>query len=396
MPALTQQTANKYFLMGIYLIIICLPFYFIRFKIYWVPFGLIEGLIYLIFTSWLLRLIRKKNLTKRLSLLFKQYQKIWLPALLILLGAIISTLLSDEIKTSAGILKEWLVAPLLLCLIILDQIRNKKQTYHLILSLFFSGIIASSIALWYYLNGSLTHDNRLSAFYGSPNYLAMFLAPIFILALSLTNFARKKPIYLGCCLLIIVIYLTKSYAGWIALIIAVGLFLLFQKNKKWLLFFLILLSIGIAIQAPTEKFQKLINFSYPSIESRIAIWRSALLIINNHPIEGIGPGMFQEYYLNYQKYFPPYPEWAAPQPHNIFLAFWLQTGILGLIGFIWLLANFFRLKKPPNRRIALAILAAGAVILIHGFFDTPYWKNDLAILFWIIISLNYKVNRLFY
>ena len=26
----------------------------------------------------------------------------------------------------------------------------------------------------------------------------------------------------------------------------------------------------------------------------------------------------------YQKHFPPYLEWAVPQPHNLYLAFWLQ------------------------------------------------------------------------
>jgi len=35
-------------------------------------------------------------------------------------------------------------------------------------------------------------------------------------------------------------------------------------------------------------------------------------------------------------------------------------------------------------------------ILIHGLVDTTYWKNDLSIIFWLVIVLGYKANRLFH
>ena len=75
------------------------------------------------------------------------------------------------------------------------------------------------------------------------------------------------------------------------------------------------------------------------------IWKSAGLMIKNNPLFGIGPGNFQEKYMEYQKYFPPYLEWAVPQPHNIFLAFWLESGLIGLAGFILLLLYFFAIIK---------------------------------------------------
>ena len=161
-----------------------------------------------------------------------------------------------------------------------------------------------------------------------------------------------------------------------------------------------------------------------SLASRFTIWKSAGLMIENNPLFGIGPGNFQEKYLEYQKYFPPYLEWSVPQPHNIFLAFWLESGLVGLIGFVILLFYFFRdnkkvypftkIKEDNNTSISvikkqiseklddkeyfgdgaiqdLRILLLGIMIylLVHGLVDTTYWRNDLAVVFWTIVAANY-------
>ena len=72
-----------------------------------------------------------------------------------------------------------------------------------------------------------------------------------------------------------------------------------------------------------------------SFDARFVIWQKAWQVFKTYPIVGIGPGTFQDY-------FPLYPKWGVPQPHNIFLAFLLQTGIVGFIGFIMLLVWFLK------------------------------------------------------
>ena len=152
---------------------------------------------------------------------------------------------------------------------------------------------------------------------------------------------------------------------------------------------------------PSNKFQGFVDLSYPSLKSRLVIWQSAWEITKDHSLIGIGPGMFQEYYLDYQPRFKPYLEWAVPQPHNVFLAFWLQTGLIGLIGLIWLLIVFFRncikYLKVSDSKIKILnfiLLSVMAYILIHGLIDTTYWKNDLSVMFWLITALSYRVGHL--
>jgi putative inorganic carbon (HCO3(-)) transporter len=394
--------------LGTCLIAFFLPLYLVRFKIGWVPVTLLELIIYGLFILWLVSKILTNNYQFKKTAFFY-------PVFLIFLGVTISTLFSVDLQTSAGIWKSWFIVPLLFFIVLISSLKTKKQIRNILFALTLSGIGVALIALFYWLNNNLTYDSRLRAFYLSPNHLAMYLSPILILSLYLyASFKRKIPkilLFIANCLLFIVIYLTYSYGAWLGLLGAfIFLLIILYRAKKWtgyprtvfclagLVFLLIVLSFF--WQIPSQKFQGFLDFSYPSWQSRLVIWQSAWTIIKDHSLIGIGPGMFQKYYLDYQLRFGPYLEWAVPQPHNLFLAFWLQTGLIGLIGFIWLLVAFFKtgLKKLSAVRGSLfaVLIAAMIYILIHGLVDTTYWKNDLAIIFWLLIALSCIRGRLSY
>jgi putative inorganic carbon (HCO3(-)) transporter len=382
---------------NIYLIVFSLPLYLVHFKISWVPFNLLEIMIYILFGLWLFFGVRNRQILN---------SKFQIPILLIFFGATISTIFSTDLETSAGIWKGWFLAPLLFFVAVINQIKTKNQIKNIFISLFSSGAIVGLLALFYWLNNNLTYDGRLRAFYLSPNHLAMYLSPILILSLYLyfvfKNNIFKIILFVSYCLLFIVIYLTYSYGAWLGLLgalvflLGAGLLKGFLKEKKSFLylvgFVFLLIILGFLLQIPSQKFQGILDLSYPSLKSRLVIWQSAWEIIKDHPLIGIGPGMFQKYYLDYQSRFAPYPEWAVPQPHNLFLAFWLQVGLLGLVGFIWLLVQFFRSLTP--KKLSIILMATIVSILIHGLVDTTYWKNDLSVIFWLIIALDYKASRL--
>jgi O-antigen ligase len=118
------------------------------------------------------------------------------------------------------------------------------------------------------------------------------------------------------------------------------------------------------------------------------IWRAGAEMLKTDWLCGIGPGMFQERYLALQEQFPPYLEWAVPHPHNLLWAVWLSTGLLGLAGFIGLLLMVFRKiqnQEPKTQAYQIAASVALAAILVHGIVDTTVLKNDLSILFLILV-----------
>jgi O-antigen ligase len=77
-------------------------------------------------------------------------------------------------------------------------------------------------------------------------------------------------------------------------------------------------------------------------------------------------------------------------PHNILFNFWAETGLLGVVGFFgmfgYLGVSAYRLLHR-NREWSILVLAILTVTLVHGMVDVPYFKNDLAMLWWVLGAL---------
>ena len=188
------------------------------------------------------------------------------------------------------------------------------------------------------------------------------------------------------------LYLTYSYAAWFSLLVALVIILIISKDIsiKMLALFLFTAFLLFLSQIQNDKFADLINFhGRSSLASRMMIWRSALDIGRDHWFFGIGAGNFQEMYLGYQKFYLPYLEWAVPHPHSFYLTFWLYGGVFGAAGFVATLFFFFKditakiSADRENRSYYLASFGIMFYVLIHGIVDTTYFKNDLAVVFWL-------------
>jgi len=358
---------------GIYLVVFCLPLYLVRFKIFGIPTTVLEILIYVLFVFWLIKGFRfgefKKLLITRYSLL--------ITVTLILIGVSLATVFSSDLRISAGIWKAWFIDPILFFIVLINAIKNSEQIKKVLYSLFLSGTVVSIISLVYLILGKLDPVGRLQAFYTSPNYLAMYLAPALIIGFGLItrkNIISSTFILFSIICLVLSIIFTYSFGAWLGIVAALGFgfFIYLLKLKKrlaWVilgfsLVFILILGYLALIQRGA------------SLETRLIIWQRAFEVFKTHPILGIGPGTFESY----------------PQPHNIFLAFLLQTGIVGFIGFIWLLiwflkTGFMNLASFNDARFILILISMMIYILVHGLVDTTYWKNDLSALFWTVTAL---------
>ena len=347
---------------------------------------------------------------------------------MIFAGLISSTIASGLSTVSLGIIKSWFLFPIVYFWLLFQTLHqhkrpeksspaishgNKEITRHEIIMYWFGILsITACISFGYFVQNILTYDGRLKAFYLSPNQLALFLFPGVFIGQYLAAFYWNKKEYtkaFSICflwaLLAFSIIATHSFTVIGACIITALLFnirriasYINNTKNKWLFLFLIFCSWIFWVSFPI-----LLNFSEhferSSLASRIMIWQSSWKMIENYPILGIGPGNFQEIYLTYQQYFPPYLDWAVPHPHNLYLAFWLQSGIFGLAGFCVIITYFIRKykniytiqsttaeasKKSHFSRMIVSIFIA---ILLIGIFDTPIWKNDLAYEFWLLMAL---------
>lgn len=372
----------------IYITVFSLPVYLVRFSIFGIPTNALDvlmlgtiasGLIFLEPSSWKLQELGSRR-------------KIMACFSLIFLGLLISTLVNKNYAVGFGIIKSWFVLPLLFSLIATTVVSEEKRK-NIYYAYYFSALTAAIISLGYYISGAVTFDGRLQGFFNSPNYLAMYLAPGIIIGAyfweKIYGEAKKVKIFYSLSFLSILIsfYLTFSYAAWAAIILGLAITAIIKNkkiNRKMAAGGLIIIFILFISQQDTEKFSNVQSSPRSSLASRVMIWQSATKILGDNIVFGIGPGNFQNKYLEYQKYFPPYLEWAVPHPHNLYLAFWLYGGMLSIAGFIALILFWFRevIKKEKNSLWAVSF-AIILYFLLHGLVDTTYFKNDLAVIFWL-------------
>lgn len=399
---------NKLTKILIFAVVFFIPAYLLRFGVFGIPTNVLEILIYSTFISWALE--KQKVSWKEL---YENYQIYIFSVVLIFLGLILSTLVNQNYREGFGIIKGWFFDPLLFAFILIQKIEGRKDIENIFKTLYFSAFIVSLIAFEYFFYGHLTYDGRLQAFFGSPNYLAMFLAPSVFIGFFLKKISGRqdgiKKYVLPATLFLIslVIFLTYSYSAWISIIFSLLAVRFIAKtlDKKFLLISALVLILLFLAQINNPKLRDIFS-ERSSLSSRMMIWKSSALMIKNNLVFGIGPGNFQNKYLEYQKYFPFYLEWAVPEPHSLYLAFWLQSGIFGLSGLILLILYWSKetIKKirsdQKNSTILAVSLGIILYVLIHGLFDTTYWKNDLSLIIWIIIALsqnkfNLQKNKLF-
>jgi len=392
--------AWRNFAWGVYLVLFGLPIYAWRLSIGGIPTTALELMIYTLFIIWLIKVVTKKCTINYQALL----AYVW-PVIIMFAGVIIGVIISSDIRISLGILKGWFIDPLLLFVMITSVLATKIDLRKAILAVVSSGVFLSIWALYQVVaHQFITIDQRASAFFTSANYLALYLAPIIVLGLGLLNIhSRIKKTFIVVSLLAMsaALYFTFSYGGWLGLIAAASV-LAFIYLPKWPTIVGAVAMVGLAIvsQLQHPKFQQMLDLiGRSSSHLRLQIWATAWLMIKTHPVFGIGLGLFEKRYAEfvYQLFNSPL-ETKVLHAHNLFLIFWINAGILGLVGFVGLMVTFFRyafatLIKSKDL-LAAATFSAMVALLTHGLVDMAYWKNDLAALFWSILAFGIILNQI--
>lgn len=380
------------------------PLYLFRGTISGIPVTLTEVALGILFAWFLLQ---------RYELRFRDWKiaPVWLFLLAAGLGVFVvpetafmmdGTEFPSQMK-ALGILKGWILAPMLYFFMARTVFREKPSMIPLALkSLLFSGVVLSILALKQEVMGEfLTLDGRASGPFESANYLSLYMGPIAVygVLVFLESKARTSRVFLGLgtALIFLGLFFTESYASWLAVLAALTAALLVfvrRKGRKvfWLTFVsLFVVGAGLVFsQLGSEKFTQFLEFSERSSSSvRLQVYEVSLALLKENPFLGIGLGQYEQQYQEVAVAVlgaEPF-EWNMLHPHNIFLAFWLNMGLLGLVAFIWLLGKgFLWLMETDSKERHLAAFML-LTMLIHGLFDTPYFKNDLAFEFWLLMAI---------
>ncbi|MCL5411974.1 MAG: O-antigen ligase family protein [Patescibacteria group bacterium] len=395
--------------------IVSLPLYVIRWQIGGIPTTLLEILILSTFFSWAIWL----TFTKRAKDIFKFFKcPFFWPAALFLLAGLISVWVSPDKKGALGIYKAYFIEPVLFALVVGDLIQRLDSFTWAIKFLVISGLWLSLLSIWQLISSSNPlapyeiGQGRVSAVYNSANALGLYLGPIVALTTGLllnsSTWRSGKTLlkFLTLVLFLIVFYFTHSRGSWFGLVGIASIYLLwwfYQKlssnAKKWFVWGIkglaavfiigsVYFFLNISSYAPNYK------FSYPrktddTLTIRLCVWEGTKDLLVQYPIFGVGLDGFHSIYPKYRTC----DNEPLMYPHNIFLNFWMETGILGLLAFLWLVLVYFKKifialsKNKENQILSLSLLSAMVYLFIQGLVDVPYFKNDLSVEFWLLLTL---------
>lgn len=363
-------------------ILIFLPAYLLRFSIAGIPTTALEIAIYLAVICYLLSVHfgkAKWHLPERRWLL---------PISLFVVGALIGVLVSPDKRIALGQFKGFIFDPILLGLVLYSALRSQLVNQsQLVAALVIGGLLVSASVLL----GFKDQDGRLLGIYGfdptaSPNFLALFLGPIIILAIAglRTHFAR----IVAAAVMLASLFWVGSRGVFVG--IGLGAWWLIQHWFKKPVLYLIpaaLLILTGFLARPDLSARPDSGRISTSNNIRYEIWKTTTEMLTEKSqnfVFGIGLGNYQRYFTELTRDRVNYPEFIAPKaltPHNIFLAMWTNGGLVMLGAFVWLLVLAVRSKGALPAQAALVTLVG------HGLVDTPYFKNDLSVLFWVLIVL---------
>lgn len=315
---------------------------------------------------------------------------------MVAVGWTLATVFSIDHRASLGALKAWFIEPALIGCILLVEMRTDRdrtmlrQSLHL--AVLWVAVAGLAQVLWF---RQTVEDGRLSSVF-SPvaNYYAMFAAPLVVFAFGMAFANRGRLLALAsACVGSIALFFSFSYGGFLSVIggcVALAFLMLERTARRRVLAWFVVAVIVVFISfLPTRYFREKFNFTTRSSSLvRTEIWRTALEIGREHPVFGVGPNAFEKAYRDVAPtiYHPPL-EWLVAKPHNLYLNLWVETGMFALLGaigfFAIVLARFFRSSSTVARVVAASVVS----ILIHGFVDTPLYKNDLALLAVVLVAV---------
>lgn len=380
---------------------ILLPAYVVRFDIGPLPSTALEAMIVIVVAVWLIKrgaAINVKRLTR--STFF------W-PGILLLIAAGLSIIWSADTKDALGIYKAYFVEPFLLYLILIDTLKTKEQWKKIFIALGLSTLALAVMAVIQRATGwwsptwewTLPESRRVTGPFTSPNSLGLFVGPITALYVGWMFIKERDPHgnethsnaslrYFQWAVIIagaLAILLAVSKGAMAALL--AGVLVVFYKawSKKLALGLLVIGVLGIfLIPASRQTSISMATFQTESGQSRLALYQGSWELLKNNPLRGVGLASFAQAFEDVR------PEGFTEKliyPHNIFLNFWSETGLLGLLVILWIIVVIVGIiKKRPEYGWSWFYVTALIVMLAHGLVDVPYFKNDLAVLTWVLLA----------
>jgi O-antigen ligase len=413
---------------GLVLIVLWSPFFIFPVELYTFAFPTVEIILIITFGAWILRQLTAFGIT--LQMRNSQYPTFDIRQAIsrlhmldfgiigIVLIAFLSLLWSQYPERAITELRQYIIEPAIFYVMI-RSIRPQKQTYQqLVDALILAGVLVATIGLAQYVQGQgiITAEagaKRLASVYGSPNNVGLMLGRAIPFALAFvliyTNTIRRVWGLSALIVMSIALALTQSVGaillGIPASIVVILVALYGRRSILPIAGVGILGGVGFGILTQiSARFANILDLSNGTNFFRLRVWESALEIIQDYPLTGIGLDQFL--YMFRGHYIRPDAIWDRDlsHPHNVILDYWTRLGLAGVILFIIIQVSFWRnclhavrnftKRDPLMLALSIGLMGSMADLLAHGWIDNSVFVYDLAFIFAFQLSLSIGLQQI--
>lgn len=265
--------------------------------------------------------------------------------ILFLLALVISSLMSYFVLPSLNAVSRTFQL-VVFYFILINVVNSKERLLIIIISIIIFDIVNSFMVLTQYKIGLF----RVLGLSRNPTALAMIATYSMIFGVMFFLKTKKYSYKIFFVLLIISsiikVVLTQSRAGFVSLLLVIGSYIIFSKNKILLMFLIIILISSILYIVPDIYFTRINRFietvkgylfeGEEVQDIRRSIYSIAMKVFKKHPVFGIGPANF----MSYIKHIRP-ELWTLKfkvlAVHSLYISLLVESGIIGLSLFVMIL-----------------------------------------------------------
>ena len=310
----------------------------------------------------------------------------------------------------------------LLFFLVVNNLRTREAKRAVIFALLLSTAIVALYGIYqYYLGLEKTREvvqkyysneyppefmarlatNKTFSTFVFPPALAGFLLLVMPVSISMCLTSKKwwrVLLWLIPCLILFCMVLTFSKGGWLScflsMLVFVSVWLIVIKGIKknvvavgaaiLILMFILLIVLG---YLPKATFPGFID----SLGVRLGYWKSIPSMVTDFFLLGSGAGTFGVIYPGYRILLGRETQMA----HNNYLQVLVETGVFGLVAFLWIWIGFlrrgFRLivteTEKENRILILGCVIGIIGFLIHSFVDFGLYVPGITMTVFLFLGL---------
>ena len=276
-----------------------------------------------------------------------------------------------------------------------------------------SALVLGGIGIWdFFASPNFGYIRLVPSFYQHNAFGGLLLIPVLLLpAFALTARNHRVTLWVVSGLLLAVFTLTFSRGSWLSLAVGLGasalLFPALARDvllRQWRVLAVMVLGVGVLVAGALTLEARLAASSGTHIQvwsgetagqnaatARLHYFKDAATVITKNPVLGVGLAHYGEAVKRYKET----PAYYAASPHNAYLQFAAETGVLGgalFAAFILLvLLSIWRMRRTitaGDEGVLAAALSAGFVaIAFHSGMEIDWVYGANALLYVVAAGL---------